>query len=538
MAIYHCSISNVSRAKGSSSCATLSYISAEKIYEERTAKVYSYGRKERVLDVGAVLPEYAPIEFQNPAVLFNSIENHEKAENARTAKKIEVALPREFDLEKQKEVIKEYIKENLTKEGYCAAYAIHNDRENNNPHAHILVANRRINEKGEWGSKRKMVYVLDVFGERVPKLDENGMQKTDSRGRKQWVRMNAEQNPLDKKEFLQKLREGWADVCNRSLEYGQQIDHRSHAARGIEQIPTIHEGYAGREMENRGAVSDRAEQNREIRKKNAVLGQIQSEIEALSGTLQEIIRGLYDRYSKTIRDIRGAGSAHQGTEQQLHEMAGILRRIRENNGEFEWEAQEITRSYQSATREAKFGARETQSELREIKYRKRAAQSRERRAEQREYMAAQRATACDAVEAPYSGFKDDGDVHLDDRNKMLQNPSEDVREGIHPSNSVKEVPKVKKDPRKVTAILQDVLKKCQEEPGNIYRMGKGELIWGAEFILQKECEKEGLSDYISFPEEDYDLECRKEILDLFDMSLLPAKGQKQAVKKKDLSPRL
>ena len=30
MAIYSCNISNVSRAKGSSSCATLSYISGEK----------------------------------------------------------------------------------------------------------------------------------------------------------------------------------------------------------------------------------------------------------------------------------------------------------------------------------------------------------------------------------------------------------------------------------------------------------------------------------------------------------------------------
>ena len=35
MAIYSCNISNVSRAKGSSSCATLSYISGEKVRDER-----------------------------------------------------------------------------------------------------------------------------------------------------------------------------------------------------------------------------------------------------------------------------------------------------------------------------------------------------------------------------------------------------------------------------------------------------------------------------------------------------------------------
>ena len=161
MSIYHCSISNVSRAKGSSSCATLSYISADKVYEERTTQTYSYGRGERVLEVGTILPAYAPKEYADASVLFNAIENYEKAENARTAKKIEVALPRELDLETQKEIVENYIREYLTSEGYCATYAIHNDKDNNNPHAHILVANRQLNKKGKWGSKRKMKYALD-----------------------------------------------------------------------------------------------------------------------------------------------------------------------------------------------------------------------------------------------------------------------------------------------------------------------------------------------------------------------------------------
>mgnify|MGYP003024837615 CR=1 FL=1 len=31
--------------------------------------------------------------------------------------------------------------------GYAATYAIHTDKAGNNPHAHILVANRRIDPK-------------------------------------------------------------------------------------------------------------------------------------------------------------------------------------------------------------------------------------------------------------------------------------------------------------------------------------------------------------------------------------------------------
>jgi hypothetical protein len=271
MAIYSCNISNVSRAKGSSSCATLSYISAKSIYEERTGNRYSYGRNERVATVNTILPDNAPEEYKNPEILFNAIENYETAQNARTAKKIMVALPREFTLELQKEVVESFIQQNLTSQGYAATYAIHHDKENHNPHAHILVVNRQIGEKGEWSCKRKMEYALDENGERIPRLDENGLQKVDKRGRKQWVRINAEQNPLDKKEFLQNLREQWAISCNLYLDQENKIDHRSYEEQGVPFIPTIHDGYAARQMVARGEASDRVDQNLEIAERNTLL---------------------------------------------------------------------------------------------------------------------------------------------------------------------------------------------------------------------------------------------------------------------------
>ena len=281
MAIYHCSISNVSRAKGSSACASLAYIAASKVYEERTQQTYAYGRAERVEKVATLLPDGAPSEYANAARLFNSIENYEKAANARTAKKIEVALPRELNLGKQIEIVENYIRENLTKEGYCATYAIHNDKDGNNPHAHILVANRPLDRKtGDFvRAKSKKVYVVDVNGERVPLIDKKtGMQKVDKQNRKQWKRMTIEQNLLDEKEFLHELRKSWADECNKHLSPAKQIDHRSNAARGIEDIPTIHEGYAARTMEARGELSERCQLNREIRRKNDLLHRL---VEAL-----------------------------------------------------------------------------------------------------------------------------------------------------------------------------------------------------------------------------------------------------------------
>lgn len=133
MSIYHMSMSNVSRAHGSSSCATLSYISGKPVREERTGQTYSYGRAERVVCTGTMIPDFAPAAFSDPAQLFNSIESFEQAENARTAKKICVALPREFDLQTSRQVIEDYIQRNFVAKGYCATYAIHYDKDGNNP---------------------------------------------------------------------------------------------------------------------------------------------------------------------------------------------------------------------------------------------------------------------------------------------------------------------------------------------------------------------------------------------------------------------
>lgn len=296
MAIFHMSISNVSRAKGSSSCASLAYIAASKVYEDRTHQTYSYGRKERVMKVATLLPDGAPTAYADATQLFNAIEKYEQASNARTAKKIVVALPRELSLDGSDEILTDFIRDNLCANGYCATYAIHRDKDGNNPHAHILVANRQINKKGEWSSKRKMEYALDEKGERIPLIDKKtGKQKVDKRNRKQWKRISAEQNPLDKKQFLEQLREAWAVECNKHLSQEDRIDHRSNAARGIDDIPTIHEGYAARAMEARGDVSDRMEINRHIRLKNDLIHQL---IETLKEIRDKVLNVNIERLAK------------------------------------------------------------------------------------------------------------------------------------------------------------------------------------------------------------------------------------------------
>ena len=298
MAIYSLHVSNVSRAAGSSAVASCSYITSRRMRDERTGDAFNgFGRRERVEHVCTMLPEGAPGEYLDPERLFNAVEMAEKRSDARPAKKIMVALPREFDARERFRALEDFISWNITANGYACTYAIHTDKDGRNPHAHILVANRRIDPKtGRWAAKSRSEFALDANGRRIPVIDpDTGRQKIGARNRKVWKRVNVSNNPLDSKEFLERLRREWADSCNALLPGYAVIDHRSFKARGIERIPTIHEGYASREMEKRGGRGDLCEENRRIQALNRLLDALRAMIGRLSDQAQGILTAVKRR---------------------------------------------------------------------------------------------------------------------------------------------------------------------------------------------------------------------------------------------------
>lgn len=265
MAIYSFNLSNVSRANGGNACATLAYISGERIECERLGKSYKYGHEDRIVSVDTFLPEGANEKYYNPEVLINQIENVEKNKNAITARKIIVALPRELTPAQRNVVLDDFVKNEITDRNFACVVAVHNDPEDKNPHAHILIPNRPF-EKGDFAkNKRKSEYALDEKGDKIPILGEDGQQKIGERGRKLWVRVySSGRNPLDQKDTLNAMREGWEKACNKWLEKGNKIDHRSYKEQGISKEPTIHEGYKSRAMEKKKKLSDRCEYNRAV----------------------------------------------------------------------------------------------------------------------------------------------------------------------------------------------------------------------------------------------------------------------------------
>ena len=60
----------------------------------------------------------------------------------------------------------DYCREFFVSKGMIADFAIH-DKGDGNPHAHILLTMRAMDETGKWLPKSRKVYDLDENGERI-----------------------------------------------------------------------------------------------------------------------------------------------------------------------------------------------------------------------------------------------------------------------------------------------------------------------------------------------------------------------------------
>lgn len=271
MAIYHLCIKIISRGKGKSAVAASAYRSVEKIKNEYDGIVHDFTRKGGIAHTEILLPQNAPQEFSDRGKLWNSVEKIEKSKNSQLAREIEITLPKELNREKQIELVREYVKENFVKVGMCADIALH-DKNEGNPHAHILLTMRPFNEDKTWGAKSKKEYILDENGEKV-KL-KSGNYKTKKINTVDW----------NEQEKAEEWRKAWADITNKYLEENniqEKVDHRSYQRQGIEQIPTIHLGVSATQMEKKGIATDRGNINRKIKHQNKILREIAIRIKAL-----------------------------------------------------------------------------------------------------------------------------------------------------------------------------------------------------------------------------------------------------------------
>ena len=382
MAIYHLEAKVVSRGAGRSAVAASAYLSCSRLYNDYDGIQHDYTKKQGLVWQQIFLPEYASQEWQDREKLWNAVEEVETAKDSRLAREFVVALPIELSREQQIELLQDFIREQFVADGMCADAAIH-DTDGHNPHAHILLTVRPLDEQGRWQYKTEKEYLCVRNGEErgftaaefklaqnegwekqypykvgkkkvymTPSIAEaQGLVRADKHPKStRYGRQNPISERWNSEEQFVEWRKAWADVSNRYLErYGhdERIDHRSNAARGLDEIPTIHEGVTARALERKGVIADRCEINRQIKADNALLRELKAEIKKLAAlvarTVPAIAEGLEKLRSRVLifcyqlSHIRNGKSHIQKSlavwKPELERYTGLVQQIKEKSKE-------------------------------------------------------------------------------------------------------------------------------------------------------------------------------------------------------------
>ncbi len=234
MAIYHFEAKVIGRTSGPGIIAAAAYRAGEKILDEKAEKQHNYKPRKGVLYAEIISPKNTPDWVYDRSKLWNEVESTEKRKDSQLAREILVALPSELNQEQRVSLLRGYIRQQFTKKGMVADFAIHAPSkigDDRNYHAHILLTMRNITLEGFGGKVREWNAKPNIF---------------------QW-------------------RKAWEDHTNRALEqagFDCRVDCRSHATKELDREPRLHLGYQAMSMERTGEQSDRGNENRAIEARN------------------------------------------------------------------------------------------------------------------------------------------------------------------------------------------------------------------------------------------------------------------------------
>lgn len=277
----HFKIKIIQRSKGKSAVAGAAYQSGENLFSEYDQKHKDYRKKEGVVYTEIMLPPHAPPEYADRERLWNAVEEIENQWNSQLARRFVLALPREVPEELYPQMIRDYCQQFFVSKGMVADFAIHDPAPpGHNPHCHIMLTLRAMDEQGKWLPKARKVYDLDENGKRIRLPSGN------------WK--SHKENTVDWNEQFhgQEWRTGWEDVQNRYLEMVNspvRVDLRSYEKQGLDIIPTVHMGAAVTAMERKGIQTNIGNLNRDIKAANRMMTAIRSTIQNLRDWITEIM---------------------------------------------------------------------------------------------------------------------------------------------------------------------------------------------------------------------------------------------------------
>ena len=260
--------------------AGASYYLGQKLYSEYDHEwKYPHSDPKRVRYTEVMLPSNAPPAYTDRQALWNAVDAVEKSRTAQTARRFTIALPRELTFEQNLALIRDYCTRQFVDKGMvCDLY--YHDSGNGNPHVHLMLTMRAMDEQGRWLPKIRTAYVLDENGERV--RGANG----------RWLRDRIDTVDWNDQKYAEVWRHEWELAQNKALEAAgrpERIDMRSYERQGITDLePQIHLGPEAAALERKGISTTRGERNREIKRVNAIIASLQKTIATLGEWLQGI----------------------------------------------------------------------------------------------------------------------------------------------------------------------------------------------------------------------------------------------------------
>lgn len=189
------------------------------------------------------------------------------------------ALPRELTDEQNIALVRDFCQKEFADKGMVCNFFYH-DKGDGNPHVHIMLTLRAMDENGKWLPKSKNVFTLDKNGNRI--RAPNGS----------WKRVKVDTVDWNKRKYGEIWRQDWAAAQNAVLEEAgraERVDMRSLERQGVEdRLPQKHLGPTASALERKGVSSERGDENRKIISVNKMLASLQKTVREIGAWLDEL----------------------------------------------------------------------------------------------------------------------------------------------------------------------------------------------------------------------------------------------------------
>ena len=287
----HNEITIVQRSQRQSAVAAAAYQSGEKLFCEYDQQVKHYPEKRGIVHNEILLPPNAPQEYADRNTLWNAAEAVEKQWNSQLARRWVLTIPREIPPDQYAVLVREFCQKQFVSKGMIADFAIHDPHPpGHNPHAHVLLTMRAMDEHGKWLPKSRKVYDLDENGERIRLPSGN------------WKSHKEDTVDWNEQYHAEEWRHGWELVQNKYLELAgspERVDMRSYERQGLDKIPTVHMGAAVSALERKGIETNIGNLNRDIKAANRMMNAIRSTIQNLRNWIADIVEATKEAFAET-----------------------------------------------------------------------------------------------------------------------------------------------------------------------------------------------------------------------------------------------